>query len=146
MTVKIRNAEDGDLASWLALWKGYLAFYESELDDEVTLHTWKRALLPDSGVLCRLAEIEGEVVGFTFCVIHPGTWSRQPLCYLEDLFVAGEKRGRGAGRSLIDAVCEEARVRNWSKVYWVTKTDNPARALYDKVAVLDDFVRYSVRV
>lgn len=146
MTVKIRSAEAGDFASWLTLWKGYLAFYESELDDEVTLLTWQRILSPDSGLLCRLAETERQVVGFAICVIHPGTWSSQPICYLEDLFVANEVRGNGTGSALIKAIHDEAQRNDWSKIYWVTKPNNPARALYDRIAVLDDFVRYSIKI
>lgn len=146
MTVKIRSAEAGDFASWMTLWKGYLAFYESELDDAVTLLTWQRILSPDSGLLCRLAETDRQVVGFVICVIHPGTWSTQSLCYLEDLFVATDMRSNGIGSALIKAIHDEARRKDWSKIYWVTKSNNPARALYDRIATLDDFVRYSIKM
>nr|WP_256385693.1 GNAT family N-acetyltransferase [Pantoea varia] len=78
--------------------------------------------------------------------IHPGTWSSQPLCYLEDLFVATEVRGNGTGTALIKAIHDEAQRNDWSKIYWVTKPNNPARALYDRIAVLDDFVRYSIKM
>jgi len=70
----------------------------------------------------------------------------QPLCYLEDLFVDDAARGKGAGRALIEAIINEARVKGWSKVYWVTREGNPARALYDKLAVVDDYVRYRITI
>ncbi|MBD8234028.1 GNAT family N-acetyltransferase, partial [Pantoea agglomerans] len=72
--------------------------------------------------------------------------STQPLCYLEDLFIEEDMRGLGAGKMLIEAICEEGREKGWSKVYWVTREGNTARALYDKLALLDDFVRYSVKI
>ncbi|VTP65689.1 Predicted acetyltransferase [Leclercia adecarboxylata] len=84
------------------------------------------------------------MVGFAICVLHEGTWVTQPLCYLEDLFVDDAARGKGAGRALIEAIINEAREKGWSKVYWVTREGNPARALYDKLAVVDDYVRYRI--
>ncbi|PZD61611.1 GNAT family N-acetyltransferase, partial [Pantoea ananatis] len=42
-------------------------------------------------------------------------------------------------------VCDEAREAGWAKVYWVTNENNPARQLYDKVAQVDDVVRYNIR-
>jgi len=86
------------------------------------------------------------VVGFAICVLHEGTWVTQPLCYLEDLFVDDAARGKGAGRALIEAIINEAREKGWSKVYWVTREGNPARALYDKLAVVDDYVRYRITI
>ena len=32
----------------------------------------------------RIATWEGEVVGFTIAVVHPGSWTLAPVCYLED--------------------------------------------------------------
>ena len=38
------------------------------------------------------------------CVVHASTWSRQPKCYLEDLFVDPAARGLDVGRALLEAV------------------------------------------
>lgn len=144
--VKIREAQADDYAAWLTLWQGYLDFYGTDLDEAVTLATWRRILSPDSGLFCRLAETEKGVVGFSICVLHEGTWVTRPLCYLEDLFVDDAARGQGAGRALIEAIIDEARDKAWSKVYWVTRTGNPARALYDQLATVDDYVRYRITI
>ncbi|AUX74000.1 GNAT family N-acetyltransferase [Erwinia pyrifoliae] len=146
MLVKVRKAEAEDYEAWLKLWKGYLNFYESDLDESVTLSTWHRALSSESCLVCRIAEIDYKIVGFALCVLHEGTWVTQPICYLEDLFVTDDMRGMGVGTALIEAIYDESREKSWSKVYWVTRTDNPARKLYDKLAVLDDFVRYSIKI
>lgn len=146
MLIKIRAAEAKDYDAWLKLWKGYLKFYGSSLDKAITLSTWHKVLSLDSGVLCRLAETEQKVVGFAMCVLHEGTWVIEPVCYLEDLFVDEELRGNGAGKALIEAIRDEAREKSWSKVYWVTRESNPARALYDRLAELDDFVRYTIKI
>jgi GNAT superfamily N-acetyltransferase len=52
-------------------------------------------------------------------------------------------RGRGIARALIEAVAEAARTRGAERLYWLTQTHNAAaRALYDKVAKYNDFIRY----
>jgi GNAT superfamily N-acetyltransferase len=59
------------------------------------------------------------------------------------LFVAEEARGRGAARALIERVASEARQHGATRLYWTTKQDNTvARALYDKVATFNGFIRY----
>jgi GNAT superfamily N-acetyltransferase len=62
------------------------------------------------------------------------------------LYVEEKKRGVGAGKSLIEVIRDEATERSWAKVYWITRESNPARALYDRLAVLEDFVRYTINV
>ena len=47
-----------------------------------------------------------------------------------------------AGKALIDALIAEGKREGWSKLYWVTRENNPARKLYDKYGKADDYVRY----
>lgn len=66
-----------------------------------------------------------------------------PVCYLQDLYVAEEARGLGAGRALITAVADAARDANACRLYWLTHEGNStARALYDRVGSCKGFVRY----
>ena len=65
------------------------------------------------------------------------------VCYLQDLFTSPGSRGKGIGRALIEAVAAKARANNASRYYWLTQEDNrAARALYDKVAKHNGFMRY----
>ena len=139
----IRDPRHEDEAAWRRLWSGYVAFYESEVSDEVTAATWQRLLTPGSNMFGRIAEWQGAVAGFTVCVLHPGSWTLTPTCYLEDLFVDPEARGHGLGRALIDDLVRLGRDNGWSRIYWHTRRSNEAaRRLYDKFAEADDFVRY----
>jgi GNAT superfamily N-acetyltransferase len=126
------------------LWAGYNEFYETNVPAAVTQRTWERILDPASPVFARLAGDGGRLVGFAVCVLHEGTWSLDPICYLEDLFVEPNFRGRGAGRRLIEDLIVQAREKSWSRVYWHTRADNPARRLYDEFVKADDFVRYRI--
>ena len=141
----IRDPRPGDEAAWRLLWSGYVAFYESEVSEAVTAATWQRLFMPGSGMFGRLAEWDGAVAGFTISVVHPGSWTLSPLCYLEDLFVDPKMRGRGLGRALIEDLIALARDRGWSRIYWHTRQGNAtARLLYDRFAKADDFVRYRI--
>ena len=110
--------------------------------EAVTARTWQRILDPASPIFARLAVVDDAVIGFSISVLHDSTWTIAPVCYLEDLFVAPEFRGRGFGRMLIADLVDRAKSNGWSRLYWHTRASNPARRLYDEFAKADDFVRY----
>jgi GNAT superfamily N-acetyltransferase len=137
----IRDPAPDDEAAWRILWAGYCAFYEKSLPEAVTAGTWRRMLTQGSLLFGRVAEWKGGVAG----VLHQGSWTLDPICYLEDLFVAPEARGHGIGRALIADLLARAKERGWSRLYWHTRESNaPARRLYDEFAKADDFVRYRI--
>lgn len=142
MDVLVREVKEGDYDDWLDLWNAYNCIGGGKVSDEVTQHTWHRVNDPNSPVLCRVAELNKKVVGFALCVLHEGTYVVTPVCYLEDFFVLESLRGEGIGRAILHYLHDEAVLKDWSKVYWFTRTNNAARKLYDKVATTDDFVRY----
>jgi GNAT superfamily N-acetyltransferase len=141
-TIDIRDPVPADEGAWRGLWSQYNAFYETSIPEIVTARTWQRILDPASPIFGRLAVADGEVVGFSVSLLHEGTWSIAPVCYLEDLFVAPKFRGRGCGRRLIADLVDSAQSKGWSRLYWHTRASNPARRLYDEFASADDFVRY----
>jgi GNAT superfamily N-acetyltransferase len=132
-----------DRDEWLPLWHAYLVFYESELAPEVTEDVFAR-LVADQDLHGAIARDDrGVAVGFVHWLFHASTWTTTSYCYLEDLFVAPEARGAGAGRALIAHVREQA--GGAAKVYWLTQQGNAtARALYDDVATSTGFVHYEI--
>ncbi|MEW6124183.1 MAG: GNAT family N-acetyltransferase [Pseudomonadota bacterium] len=144
--VRVRAITPGDEAAWRGLWAGYCAFYETQVSPAVTARTFGRMLDPAAPLFGRVAELDARVVGFAICILHDGTWVDAPICYLEDLFVAPDCRGAGIGRALIEDVIALGRAAGWSRLYWHTRADNPARRLYDLFTPADDFVRYLIRL
>ncbi len=145
--VQISDAEPFHEAGWRALWADYVAFYKADVPERVTAHTWNRILDPASPVNCLMAvdTASERVIGFAVTVLHDGTWSEKPVCYLEDLFVAPAARGKGVARRLIETLACRGRSRGWHRLYWQTHDDNlTARGLYDKLARLTSFVRYDL--
>lgn len=141
--ITIRAAQAHDKAQWAELWQAYLRFCESELANDITELTWQRILDPTSSIAAWVAEVDNDLAGFSVCVVHAGTWTRTPICYLEDLFVGNTHRGRGVGRALLIHLVEHANKVGWSRVYWHTKNDNAvARRLYDSFTQADTLVRY----
>lgn len=140
--VTIRDPLPTDERVWRHLWDNYNTFYNTAISERVTAHTWRRILTPASPVFARLAIDDDDVIGFTISVLHEGTWTLAPICYLEDMFVDQARRRRGVGRLLLNDLVTIAQDRGWSRLYWHTRVNNPARQLYDLFVQADDFVRY----
>lgn len=141
----IRDVVTSDHDGWQALWEGYIRFYEADVAPSVTLHTWQRIIAPSSPLVGRIAERDGRLIGMSNCVLHEGTWTIEPVLYLEDLFVAPDARSSGIGQALMEDAIAQARVRGCSRVYWHTRASNAAaRRLYDRFVTADDFVRYRI--
>lgn len=144
VTIRIINPEDKD--RWASMWDAYLAFYNQTLDPEITEATWRRFFDANCPLYCLVAESdEGEILGFAAHVVHPGTWGIGDVCYLEDLYVAPNARCMGVARKMIETLIATGRENGWYRVYWHTDDGNhTARALYDKLGVLSDRVKYDV--
>lgn len=141
--MKIRNAKPSDQAEWRDLWAGFLAYYKVDLDTQVTDFTWKRLMAPRGHMRCRLAEDQGQLLGFAIYQHHPSTWVMGDDCYLEDLFVTPSARGQGVGRALIGDLIHIARAKGWKRLYWNTEITNAqARRLYDSITPDDGHIRY----
>jgi GNAT superfamily N-acetyltransferase len=142
----VRALNKDDFDAWVPLWKGYLEFYETELEDEITRHTFERLIDTSTEMFGALAlSDEGEAIGMVNWLTHPGTWSRGKYVYLEDLFVSANARGLGAGRALIEHVHQWSEAAGATKVYWLTADSNKtAQQLYDRVATKTGFIHYQI--
>lgn len=144
MSVVIRPLAARDEPGWRRLWRDYLAFYRTSVDEQVYAETFRRLLdddpLSHSGLV---AEIDGAPRGIAHYLLHRHAWKIEPVCYLQDLFVDPGARGAGVGRRLMQAVFEAAEAKGAVQVHWLTHEDNlAARRLYDSVARVTRFVRY----
>ena len=143
----VRAPTVADQPAWRRLWDQYLGFLGAKVPEQVTETTWARIIDPRPDVFARLAERDRKVVGFAVCILHMGTWTTDPICYLEDLCVDSEIRGSGAGRALIQDLLALAKANGWSRLYWHTGTGNAqARRLYDQFVAADDLVRYRILI
>jgi len=146
-TMTIRDVAASDYEPWLTLWNGYNAFYgrsgPTALPAEVTQTTWQRFFDAREPVYALVAELDGSLIGLTHYLFHRSTTLLAPICYLQDLYTAPERRRTGVGRALIEAVYECARDAGSPRVYWQThETNLVAQRLYEQVAERSGFIVY----
>ena len=142
MTVTVTALTEADRPRWTELWRGYLAFYETILPQEVYDHTWFR-IMADESIHGLAARTDAGIVGITHFLYHAHGWTLAHACYLQDLFVDPAARGTGAGRALIEGVAAKAREHGADRLYWLTQQDNAtARRLYDRLAKNRGYIKY----
>lgn len=143
MSLIIRQVQQGDFQVWSDLWRDYLAFYETEKPAEIHALGWKRIMDPGEKMHSVLAFDGDRAVGLANYLFHRSFWEAEDKCYLNDLFVRPESRGKGAGRALIESVAQEAKTADASQLWWFTAENNlTARRLYDSLATRSEFVEY----
>jgi len=141
MSLHVSPLSFEDRSRWETLARGYKAFYKTEVSPSEYEATWRR-LLEQDAVFGLGVKADGTLVGIAHYLFHTSAWASK-VCYLQDLFVAPEARGQGAARALIEAVADAARQGEAARYYWLTQEHNSvARALYDKVAKFNGFIRY----
>jgi GNAT superfamily N-acetyltransferase len=144
MSFAVRPLAHGDEAAWRALWRAYLAFYETDLPEAIYATSFARLIdpsVPDYHGLIALDD--GRPVGLAHYIFHRHGWQIADVTYLQDVYVAPEARGTGAGRALIEAVYAAADAAGRPNVYWLTQEFNTtARRLYDRIGTATPFIKY----
>lgn len=103
--MEIRPLRSADEERWRPLWRAYLAFYETDLPDEICRTTFDRLTDASVGDHHGLIAVEdGAAVGLAHYIFHRHGWRIDDMCCLQDLFVAPQKRGAGLGRALGEAI------------------------------------------
>lgn len=142
--VTVRALRPEDREQWVALWRAYLAFYETSVSQEVEDSTFARLLGDAPGDFDAHVAVSGaRLVGLTHFLFHRHCWKIENVCYLQDLYTLPAFRGAGVGQRLIESVYARADRAGAPSVYWLTQEFNHnARRLYDRVAVETPFIKY----
>lgn len=141
--ISVAPVQQDDYLQWLPCWIKYQQFYEVQLSEETTIATWQRFFNTEQPIYCAVARQGTELLGFVHYVFHGSTWSVNDFCYLEDLFVAENCRGKQIGKQLIEYVKQQATQRNCGRLYWHTQEKNStAQRLYDWVAEKPGVIEY----
>ena len=144
---EVRSVTTADEPAWRMMWAAYCAFYETVVPDEVTDSTWRRIMDSDFPFGAIIAVDREQALGFANYVVGPYTWSEQPHCLMEDLYVAQDARSKGVGHMLIQHLLDLCRSENWSELYWITRENNTtARRLYDRFTPPDGFIQYTIEL
>jgi len=143
--ITIRPIQPADNADWRRLWTAYLEFYESSVSEDVYEATFERLCSDTHRDQCGFLALQGNTpIGLVHYIYHAHNWRVEPVCYLQDLYADPSVRGTGVGRKLIEAVYAQADADGRPSVYWMTQDFNAeARKLYDRIATLTPFIKYS---
>lgn len=108
------------IISWLPLWKNYQIFswYLWAIK-----RTWEPLPIQSSRYSVPSRKVMGELVGLHI-IFFTVPWAESDYCYLEDLYVSENIRGKHIGKLLIECSRKEARKRHASHLYWHTHEAN----------------------
>ncbi|GAP75626.1 histone acetyltransferase HPA2 and related acetyltransferases [Pseudoalteromonas sp. SW0106-04] len=117
-----------------------LAIYEKEPDAvTATEQDIERTLFGEGAtahsVICFDSEApDAEAIGFAVYLFNYSTWLGRNGLYLEDLYVSEDKRGRGAGKALMQFLARRAIEKDCGRFEWVVLDWNkPAIDFYESI-------------
>jgi len=119
MEFKISPITPPEVPELLKLIRELARFERLEKEVKATVASLRKSLLgpqPVAGAL--LARCDGKVVGYAVYFFTFSSFVGRRGLWLEDLYVRPQFRGRGIGRSLIEAVARMAAERNCGRLEW----------------------------
>lgn len=135
MSASIRRAEAGDRGQLASLMLEYIVdFYACPAPDQNDLARLQDRL-EEGRIGCQfVAERDGRLIGFATLYASYSTLRARPVAILNDLYVALEERGSGAGQALFKACREYARSQGYASMSWETDRSNTkAQRFYDRM-------------
>jgi GNAT superfamily N-acetyltransferase len=129
--IQIRSATEADMAAVHAL-VYELAVYEKEPEAVFTTPEEYLADFNNGRFECRVAELEGKIIGMTLFFMAYSSWKGKML-YLDDFVVNEPYRGLGVGQLLYDDFLAEGQRRGCRLVKWqVLDWNEPAIRFYER--------------
>ena len=105
----IRKAVEADAAVLLKFIKDLALYEKAEHEVLATEESIKTSMFSDnSQVFALICECDGVAIGSAIYFYNYSTWLAKSGLYLEDLYVAPEHRGKGAGLALLKTMAKIA--------------------------------------
>lgn len=142
---RVRAAEPVDEAPWRAMWDDFIALVAESCPQSATDHIWRTISDRATAMRLLIVETDGRPAGFLLYTTHDFSRSVRKACYLLDLYVVPEARGRGLAGAMMTHLAAIGRSEGWLKISWMTQSDNAnAHRLYDKFGTLSPLLRYDM--
>jgi len=128
----VRPAELTDAATIAQLLHDFNSEFDEPSPDPHALAERVRQLLTDGEITVLLGGTKPH--GLAVLRFRPAIRTEALDCYLEELYVAPDRRGRGLGRALLEAAIELAREKGATHMDLATSEDDvAARGLYERL-------------
>lgn len=124
-----------------------LAIYEKAEHEVLTSreHVLRTLFCAQPSVHALMCMVGDKPMGFAVYFFNYSTWQGQHGLYLEDLYVAPEHRGLGAGKALLRHLARIAVEKNCGRFEWsVLDWNAPSIAFYDSLGAepQNEWIRY----
>lgn len=131
----IRDAIPSDTPAILELIMELAIYEKAPTEVKATLIDIEESLFCTNPVsFCKIAEVDGNVVGFAIWFLNYSTWLGKPGMYLEDLYVKVEFRSQGIGIALIRTLAQLCLARGYERFqWWVLDWNEPAINFYKSI-------------
>ena len=97
-----------------------------------------KGLKNNHNTIILLAQTQGVFTGLLIAFENFSTFTARPMINIHDIVVLSSQRGKGIGRSLTNALIDEAKKRNCSRITLEVSKDNiPAQNLYKDLGFRD---------
>jgi len=133
MAPRLWVADEDDVAAVSGLLGGFRDWMGRDEPSDESIRRTAAVLLRDPDTEFLLASSDGDSPPSGICQLRYrlSVWTGVEDCWLEDLFVRAEARGRGLGRSLVGAALDRARARRCRRIELdVNEENGGALALY----------------
>lgn len=146
MTFTIRDATADDVGTILRFITDLAIFEKAEHEVEATKESLTASLFgPGSVTGSAILEADGLPVGFAVWFFNYSTWQARNGLYLEDLYIAPDYRGSGAGKLLLRHLARIAVEKGCGRFEWsVLDWNEPAIRVYDAIGAepQTEWIRY----
>ena len=134
----IRPLERKDFDQWRPLWQENCLH---QISDEVTAETWRRLTNPKEHVHgIGVFNEKLKLCGFLHYILHHTTGFKEPACYMQDLYIAQDKRRQGLAKRLIWELHDKGKQEKWARIYWFAENENiAAQNLYKTLGIPMNF-------
>ena len=129
--MQVRQGTIADLDDLVPLFDGYRTFYGQQ-PDEALARSFLLDRLRNLQSVIFIAHSDGQAIGFAQLFPSFSSGRVAPTFILNDLFVAPQARGKGAGRALLAAAAEYGKAVGAVRLTLSTAHDNgAAQSLYE---------------
>jgi len=146
--MKIVKCSEATLQETAALFNNYRIFYEQKSDYESCYAFLKNNVEQNRSIIFVLLDDNQKAVGFSqlypsFCSVE-----MSPICYLYDLYIEKESRGKGYSKDLMQYILDYFKETDVVRLTLDTAfTNKIAQSLYESIGYKreSDFIMYHYR-